>query len=215
MRPIHKNYIFSFISFFFIVGSFTYIYTNFLKGTNEHINFYTNDISPSFEMTIIENIDDINNFLSNYDFIENYLVTLDDKKLNIELSVKKPFAKNVLNQEIIFYDGVIASFKFFNQDFIDTINLIDNSSESLQINHYLAKSFKHLERIFDINQIIFIDNRRYDLLLINNLRIMLPKKLDQKFLLFLENNFELIKQNSNFKEYLDLRNFHEKTIRAK
>ena len=44
---------------------------------------------------------------------------------------------------------------------------------------------------------------------------MMPKKIDQKLLLFLEENYELLKQNSNFQDYLDLRNFHEKTIRAK
>jgi hypothetical protein len=43
---------------------------------------------------------------------------------------------------------------------------------------------------------------------------MMPKKIDQKLLLFLEENYELLKQNSNFQDYLDLRNFHEKTIRA-
>ena len=44
---------------------------------------------------------------------------------------------------------------------------------------------------------------------------MLPKKIDQKLLIFLENNYDLLKKNSNFEEYMDLRNFHEKTIRAK
>ena len=28
-------------------------------------------------------------------------------------------------------------------------------------------------------------------------------------------NYEILKNNTNFEEYLDLRNFHEKTIRAK
>ena len=49
-------------------------------------------------------------------------------------------------------------------------------------------------------------------LLQSNLRIMMPKKIDQKLLLFLEENYELLKQNSNFQDYLDLRNFHEKPI---
>ncbi|MDB2636755.1 hypothetical protein N9Y54_06110, partial [Alphaproteobacteria bacterium] len=68
---------------------------------------------------------------------------------------------------------------------------------------------------FKIIQIKFIDSRRYDIYLEGNLRIMMPKKIDQKLLLFLEENYELLKQNSNFQDYLDLRNFHEKTIRAK
>ena len=102
-----------------------------------------------------------------------------------------------------------------NNEFINTIDLIDSSNETLQINDYLDKSIVYLKRIFNINQIKFIDSRRYDLYLEDNLRIMLPKKIDQKLLIFLEENFNLLKQNSNFQDYLDLRNFHEKTIRAK
>ena len=44
---------------------------------------------------------------------------------------------------------------------------------------------------------------------------MLPKKIDQKFLIFLENNFNILKKNSKYNEFIDLRNFHEKTIRVK
>ena len=73
----------------------------------------------------------------------------------------------------------------------------------------------HLKSMFKIIQIKFIDSRRYDIYLEDNLRIMMPKKIDQKLLSFLEKNYEVLKQNSNFQDYLDLRNFHEKTIRAK
>jgi hypothetical protein len=83
------------------------------------------------------------------------------------------------------------------------------------INDYLDRSIDQLKSIFKIIQIKFIDSRRYDIYLEGNLRIMMPKKIDQKLLLFLEENYELLKQNSNFQDYLDLRNFHEKTIRAK
>ena len=44
---------------------------------------------------------------------------------------------------------------------------------------------------------------------------MLPKKINQDLLLFIKQNYEILKDNTNFHEYLDLRNFHEKTIRAK
>jgi hypothetical protein len=82
------------------------------------------------------------------------------------------------------------------------------------INDYLERSIDQLKSIFKIIQIKFIDSRRYDIYLEGNVRIMMPKKIDQKLLLFLEENYELLKQNSNFQDYLDLRNFHEKTIRA-
>ena len=44
---------------------------------------------------------------------------------------------------------------------------------------------------------------------------MLPKKIDEDLLIFIKQNYEILKNNTDFREYLDLRNFHEKTIRAK
>ena len=143
------------------------------------------------------------------------MVRLINKDLNIDINLKKPFAKNNLNQEIIFEDGSVGSFSYFNNEYIQNIELIDISEESLMINDYLDRSIDQLKSIFKIIQIKFIDSRRYDIYLEGNLRIMMPKKIDQKLLLFLEENYELLKQNSNFQDYLDLRNFHEKTIRAK
>ena len=126
----------------------------------------------------------------------------------------KPLIKECI-KEIIFEDGSVGSFSYFNNEYIQNIELIDISEESLMINDYLDRSIDQLKSIFKIIQIKFIDSRRYDIYLEGNLRIMVPKKIDQKLLLFLEENYELLKQNSNFQDYLDLRNFHEKTIRAK
>ena len=44
---------------------------------------------------------------------------------------------------------------------------------------------------------------------------MLPKVIDSKLLYFIKNNIELIDKNTNYNEFLDLRNFHNKTIRLK
>jgi hypothetical protein len=215
MRYINKNIFLSFISFLIIIGSFFYLYLYLFKEKTKLIKFAPSGISINFEVDISNNIEDIENFLINYEFIKSYLIRLNDNDLNVEIILKEPFAKNNLNQEIIFKDGSIGSFSYFNNEFINTIDLVDSSNETLQINDYLDKSIVYLKRIFNINQIKFIDSRRYDLYLEDNLRIMLPKKIDQKLLIFLEENFNLLKQNSNFQDYLDLRNFHEKTIRAK
>lgn len=215
MRYINKNIFLSFISFLIIIGSFFYLYLYLFKEKTKLIKFAPSGISINFEVDISNNIEDIENFLINYEFIKSYLIRLNDNDLNVEIILKEPFAKNNLNQEIIFKDGSIGSFSYFNTEFINTIDLVDSSNETLQINDYLDKSIVYLKRIFNINQIKFIDSRRYDLYLEDNLRIMLPKKIDQKLLIFLEENFNLLKQNSNFQDYLDLRNFHEKTIRAK
>ena len=215
MRYINKNIFLSFISFLIITGSCFYLYLYLFKEKTKLIKFAPSGISINFEVDISNNIEDIENFLINYEFIKSYLIRLNNNDLNVEIILKEPFAKNNLNQEIVFKDGSIGSFSYFSTEFIYTIDLVDSSNETLQINDYLDRSIVYLKRIFNINQIKFIDGRRYDLYLENNLRIMLPKKIDQKLLIFLEENFNLLKQNSNFQDYLDLRNFHEKTIRAK
>ena len=213
MRYFNNNIFYSIISFLIIFIVCFYLYL-FKEGT-KLIKFSSSGISIDFESEISNNIKNIENFLINYEFIESYLVRLINKDLNIEINLKKPFAKNDLNQEIIFEDGSVGSFSYFNNEYIQNIELIDISEESLMINDYLDRSIDQLKSIFKIIQIKFIDSRRYDIYLEGNLRIMMPKKIDQKLLLFLEENYELLKQNSNFQDYLDLRNFHEKTIRAK
>ena len=87
--------------------------------------------------------------------------------------------------------------------------------ESLKINKYLNKTFKDLKKIFNITQIEFIDQRRYNLILQNNIKVMLPKKIDKELINFIEENFKFLKNNNDFKEYLDFRNFNEKMIRVK
>ena len=213
MKFFINNIFYSVVSFLIIFLACFYLYL--FNESSKLIKFSSSGISIDFEVEISNNIKDIENFLINYEFIESYLVRLINKDLNIEINLKKPFAKNNLNQEIIFEDGSVGSFSYFNNEYIQNIELIDISEESLMINDYLDRSIDQLKSIFKIIQIKFIDSRRYDIYLEGNLRIMMPKKIDQKLLLFLEENYELLKQNSNFQDYLDLRNFHEKTIRAK
>jgi hypothetical protein len=44
---------------------------------------------------------------------------------------------------------------------------------------------------------------------------MLPKKINKELIIFIEENFEFLKNSNDFKEYLDFRNFNEKMIRVK
>ena len=212
MKYLNNNIFYSIVSFSIIFAGFFYLYL--FKENTKLIKFSPSGISIDFEVEISNNIKDVEKFLINYEFIESYLVTLNNKDLNVDINLKEPFAKNNLNQEVIFEDSSIGSFFYFNNEYIENIELIDTSEETLQINDYLNKSIDHLRSIFKINQIKLIDSRRYDIYLEDNLRIMLPKIIDQKLLLFLEDNYDLLKPNSTFKDYLDLRNFHEKTIRA-
>ena len=83
------------------------------------------------------------------------------------------------------------------------------------INKYLKENYQTLSSYFDIAQIEYIDDRRYNLVLSNGRIIMLPKVIDSDLLNFIKNNIDLIDKNTNYKKFLDLRNFHNKTIRLK
>ena len=76
-------------------------------------------------------------------------------------------------------------------------------------------SYKTLSTLFEINQIEYIDDGRYNLVLSNDRIVMLPKVIDSKLLYFIKNNIDLIEKAQIMKELLDLRNFHNKTIRLK
>tara|TARA_B100001057_G_scaffold488917_1_gene574155 strand:- start:329 stop:973 length:645 start_codon:yes stop_codon:yes gene_type:complete len=214
MKSKFQYSLISIISLLILIFFFYFIYINF-DNKISNVKFNNKNLSSSFEVDIFNHINNINNYLSNYKFIQKYIIKKNNANVIINIDIKKPFAKNNINREIIFYDNSIASFDFFDKSFIDSIYLIDTSIESLNINNYLQTHFNDLKRIFNINQIEFIDQRRYNLIIENNIKVMLPKKIDQKLIIFIEKNLELLKNNSDFKEYLDFRNFNEKTIRVK
>ena len=116
---------------------------------------------------------------------------------------------------MIFYDNIKASLNYFRVSYLNDIDLIDISKKSLHINKYLIDNYKTLSSYFDIKQIEYIDDRRYNLVLSDGKIIMLPKVIDSKLLYFIENNIDLIEKNTNYEHFLDLRNFHNKTIRLK
>ncbi len=215
MKLWQKKIILTIISFL-IFGLFLfYTFKYFLDNTPTIFEFHSEIISGEFESEIANNTNDINGFLKDYSFIKSYLVKKNLSKIDINIEIKEPFAKNIFNKEIIFMDSTAASFKYFNDKFINQIPLIDISKETLVINQYLSNSFERLNKLFNISNIEYIDSRRYNLILDNNLVVMLPKIINEEFLMFIENNLNLLENNTNYSEYLDLRNFHEKTIRLK
>ena len=213
-RKYYFNF-FSLISFFLLFFFTLLVYNYFLKSEPTIINFYNNDLSSDFEMEITKNLENIESFFENFTFIEKYLVNRKNSEVDISIQIKEPFAKNQINKEIIFTDNSIGSFSFFKEKYINSIELIDISNNPIQINDYLRKSLIDINNLFEITQIEYVDGRRYNLYLSKGPKIMLPKKIDEDLLIFIRQNYEILKKNTNFKEYLDLRNFHEKTIRAK
>ena len=185
------------------------------KKPLEIINFIQSDIHEDFEIEITNNLNDINNYLKEYLFIDSHLIKRNNNKINIQINLKKPFALNNLTKEVIFYDNTTASSYYFKQNYLDKINLIDISKNSLHINNYLNENSQILFSLFNINQIEYIDDRRYNLVLSNGRIVMLPKVIDSKLINFIKNNINLIDKSTNYQQFLDLRNFHNKTIRLK
>ena len=215
MSPHPRYLIISIISSLLLLFGFYYVFVSLKIESSNTIEFNDQNLNLSFEIDISQNINNINDYLNNYKFIQNYIIKKKNSKVFINIVLKKPFAKNNLNQEIIFKDNSSASYDYFSQSFIDTIYLIDTSVESLKINKYLNITFKDLKRIFNITHIEFIDQRRYNLILQNNIKVLLPKKIDQELIIFIEENLEFLKNNNDFREYLDFRNFNKKMIRVK
>ena len=195
----------------FINFSVNYITTKPL----EIINFIQSDIHEDFEIKITNNLKNINNYLKEYLFIDSHLIKRNNNEINIQINLKKPFALNNLTNEVIFYDNTTASSYYFKQNYLDKINLIDISKNSLHINNYLNENSQILFSLFNINQIEYIDDRRYNLVLSNGRIVMLPKVIDSKLINFIKNNINLIDKSTNYQQFLDLRNFHNKTIRLK
>ncbi len=215
MKIIHKE-VSIYLSSFLLLLSFFYFSINYLSKKNlEIINFIDSDIHEDFEIEITNNLDNVNDFLKEYSFIENYLLKKKNNEIFIQLNLKKPFAKNNLTKEVIFTDNTTAPFDYFKKNYIDSINLIDISKNSIHINNYLNEYYTSLTYLFVIDQIEYIDDRRYNLVLSNGRIIMLPKVIDSDLLNFIKNNIDLIDKNTNYKKFLDLRNFHNKTIRLK
>ena len=203
------------LSIILLLSSFYFSMNYFFNKDSIIINFIESDIHEDFEIEITNNLDDINNFLKEYLFIENYLLKRKKNEIIIKLELKQPFAINNLTNEVIFTDNTIAPSNYFKLNYLDSINLIDISQNSIHINNYLNEYYQALYALFDISQIEYIDGRRYNLVLTNDRIVMLPKVIDSELIYFIKNNIDLIDKSTNYEEFLDLRNFHNKTIRFK
>ena len=215
MKTIYKKNLIYFVSISLFIYFF-YFSTKYLSNQKPVIiNFVDSEIHENFEIEITNNLDDINNFLKEYSFIESYLMKRNNNEISIKINLKKPFAINNLTKEVIFTDNTKAPSNYFNLNYLDNINLKDISNKSIYINNYLNEYYQTLSLLFKIDQIEYIDERRYNLVLRNGRIVMLPKVIDTKLLYFIKNNIDLIDKSTNYKEFLDLRNFHKKTIRLK
>ena len=215
MNLKYKEVIIYLLSILVLVIFFYFSINHLIKKKLDIINFIDSDIHEDFEIEITNNLNDINNYLKEYLFIESHLLKYKNNEINIKIKIKEPFAVNNITKEVIFFDNTTAPFNYFKSDFLDTIKLTDKSKNSVYINKYLNDSYQTLSTLFEINQIEYIDDRRYNLVLTNGRIVMLPKVIDSKLLYFIKNNIDLIDKSTNYRQLLDLRNFHNKTIRLK
>ena len=215
MKLKFKEILIYLLSIILLSSSFYFSLNYLFNKDSVIINFIDSDIHEDLEIEITNNLDDINNFLKEYLFIENYLLTRKKNEIIIQLKLKQPFAINNLTKEIIFTDNTLAPTSFFDLNYLESINLIDISKNSIYINNYLNEYYQSLSTLFDIDQIEYIEDRRYNLVLSDGKIIMLPKVIDTKLLYFIKNNIDLIDKSTNYSKFLDFRNFHNKTIRLK
>ena len=215
MRFSYRELFIYVISMFALTFFFYFSINHLMKKQYEIINFIDSNIHEDFEFEITNHLNDINNYLKKYLFIESHLLNRRNNEINIQINLKKSFALNKFTNEVIFDDNITAPIIYFNQSYLDSIKLIDISKNSIHINNYLNEHFLTLSNLFNIDKIEYIDDRRYNLILSNGRVVMLPKVIDSKLLFFIKSNIDLIEKSTNYKEFLDLRNFHNKTIRLK
>ena len=215
MKYLFRDFAVCIISILVLIFFFYFLVNDFIKKPTEIINFIDSDINEDFEIEITNNLDNINNYLKGYKFIESYLVKRKDNEINLQINLKRSFAINKSTKEVIFFDNTIAPTSYFKLSYLDSIDLVDISKNSIHINNYLNENYLILSTLFDIDQIEYVDERRYNLVLRNGKVVMLPKMIDSKLIYFIKNNIDLIEKSTNFEEYLDFRNFQNKTIRLK
>ena len=215
MRLRYREVAIFILSIISLIIFFYYSIIYLTKKPFEIINFIDSNINKDFEVEITNNLNDINSYLKEYLFIENHLIRRIDNEIHIQINLKKTFALNNLTKEVIFFDNTTAPINYFKTSYLDKIKLIDISKNSIFINHYLNENYQILSSLFDIDKIEYIDDRRYNLVLSDGKIVMLPKVIDSNLLNFIKNNIDIIEKSTNYKQFLDFRNFYNKTIRLK
>ena len=141
------------------------------------------------------------------DFSSGYIVQLKFNQQVSVLDIQNKFSQNNIDDVSVQLYGSSKDILLKLKD--------DKLFQQKNINNYLNENSQILFSLFDINQIEYIDDRRYNLVLSNGRIVMLPKVIDSKLINFIKNNINLIDKSTNYQQFLDLRNFHNKTIRLK
>ena len=195
------------------------LYLNFngiLSNKNlKIISLSNSNLSEYFLSSLPLEKKSLNDHLLKFNFIDSFFFKLSDKKILVEINMHEAFAKNNKNKQIIFNNNAISDFIYFKKEFIDNILLEDTSKTTSYFDIMDIMNLKKIDYFKNFIKIETIDNRRLDVYLIDGRRIMLPKTLDTKLIVFLNEFLPNFLGDVNFKNYLDLRNFATNSIRMK
>ncbi len=195
---------------------FFFIFNNTLFNKNSQVLLVSNDnFSELFISSLPDNTKILKKYLSKLDFIESFFLKLNNEKLLVEINMYNAFAKNNINEQIIFENGSISKFIYFKDFFIKNIQIENSNNKTSKLNLLSIKNLKKLNYIHDIIKIEKIDNRRLDIFLRDGRKIMLPKTINSNLIDFLNESLNSFMMDVNFKSYLDLRNFDSNSIRMK
>ena len=93
MKIKHKEVSIYLLSFLLLLYFFYFSINYLSKKDLEIINFIESDINEDFEIEITNNLNNINDFLKDYSFIEDHLLKKKNNEIIIQLNLKKPLQK--------------------------------------------------------------------------------------------------------------------------
>ena len=123
MNVKYKELFIYFSSILFLVLFLYFSINHLIKNKLDIINFIDSDIHEDFEIEITSNLNDINNYLKEYLFIENHLLKRKNNEIDIQITLKKSFAINNLTKEA-YFDNTIGLINYFKSNYLDSINLV-------------------------------------------------------------------------------------------
>ena len=142
MKIGYQEIIIYILSILVLILFFYFSINHITKKKIEIINFVDSNIHEDFELEITNNLEDINNYLKKYSFIESHLLKYRNNEINIQINLKQSFALNKITSESfssMFLFFLKTSFAIFSSFFDTTQNKIPLSTKDFQLASDLLK----------------------------------------------------------------------------
>ena len=197
-----------------ILSAYLYIINNDYNKSKK-ITFLNLSIAETYYAKLPKDHNLLKVNLNNTTFMKQFSIDIKKNEIFINILLHAPFAFNDNDNTVIFENGTLAKSIFFNNIFINEIKLKDISSNTMKISKSFITLLNQLNIFQFLRAIELIDNRRYNVYLMDGRKIMLPKIVNTKLINFLNENIDVMLNDENFSNYLDLRNFATNSIRMK